>query len=464
MRIGWSLLFASAGMATRIVAFSVSTVPASTKQLACPSAVTTTSHKAADTSGTTNDKIEFLIHKGRAKQMIMRSPAIAGLTLVENWNRNATQEMARAVDQMVKNNPILRGRVHSKRNQLWITTDLKESDTTTTKQDYFRILETPLDAPDFSKIQDPNERLALLQERILPRLDKCELTAAQISGKLPLFQVTLVLLPGNYAVYAMHCSHAVGDGFTFFQLVKELSMTASGLPIEHPIEWNCPAKATHEFSPPNASPRDAHVTYGPAMMLGALRNFPKLSSRKASFLLIQKNRVNAKKRALRATLNCTDLSANDIITSALCQACQSSDLFLFTENVRHNGGPIPLSAGGNFLVEVPVSKRTAVQPDQLRRVVRQHGEYEPNHLPIWPLVAGRTGRITSLASVAESSATFNHGPKILCTVPLASFIEQIPMDVGVIFRYDNEHWGVLHNFGQFDLHASPLLTELLGPN
>ena len=404
--------------------------------------------------------------------MILRSPAIAGVTLVEHWNGNATQTLALAVDQMVKRNPILRGRVHIKRNQLWITTDLNASDTTTTtttKQEYFRILETPLDAPDFSKIHNPQETLALLQERILPCFDKCELTATQISKKLPLFQVTLVLLPGNCAAYAMHCSHAIGDGFTFFQLVKELSMTANGLPIDqHPIEWNCPAKATHEFSPAHASFRDAHITYGPAMMLGALRNYPFLNSRQASFLLLDKNRVNSKKRALRTTLNCTDISANDVITSALCEACQSSDLFLFTENVRHNGGPIPLRAGGNFLVEVPVSKRTAVHPDQLRNVVRNgnggggscNGEYAPNRLPMGPFVTGRTGRITSLASVAESSATFNHGhSKVVCTVPLASFIAQLPMDVGVIFRYDQAHWGVLHNFARFE--PSDSLNDLL---
>ena len=178
MRIGWLLLFASAGMATRIAAFSVATTPSKQLLASPPPVVTTTWSKKADTTGTTNDKLEFLIHKGRAKSMILRSPTIAGLTLVENWNGNATQALARGVKQMVEHNPILRGKVHTKRNQLWITTDLKER-SDESKHEYFRILETPVDAPDFSKIQDPTERLALLQEHILPQLDKCELTARE---------------------------------------------------------------------------------------------------------------------------------------------------------------------------------------------------------------------------------------------------------------------------------------------
>jgi len=235
-------------------------------------------------------------------------------------------------------------------------------------------------------------------------------------------------------------------------------MLMSGLPIDHPIKWNCSAKPIHEFSPPHASPRDVHFTYGPPMMLGALVNAPTLLSREASFLLLEKKRVNDMKRALRTALN-TNVSANDLITSALCEACQSSDLFLFTENVRHNGGPIPVTAGGNFLIEVPVSKETASQPDKLRRVVLQHGEYEPNTLPLMPFISGRAGRITSLASIAET--VMYDGTKVICTVPLASFIAQIPLDVGVIFRYDKDHWGVLHNFAQFDPTAK-LMAELLG--
>ena len=210
-------------------------------------------------------------------------------------------------------------------------------------QEFFRILPTPTNAPDFAEITGPQERLEAIQRQLVPLFDSCELTATQISRNLPLFAVTLIPLPSNYAVYAIHMSHAVGDGVTFFQIVKEISLLMSGLPVDHPIDWNCPAKPTHELSPPSSSPRDFAVSYGVPMMLGALKNFPFLPFRRAEVLLVRKDKVSEQKRALRAAWNTTEISGNDVITAALCAACGSSDLFFFTQNARTNGGPIPVS-------------------------------------------------------------------------------------------------------------------------
>jgi hypothetical protein len=89
---------------------------------------------------------------------------------------------------------------------------------------------------------------------------------------------------------------------------------------------------------------------------------------------------------------------------------------------------------------------------------RNHGEYATNQLPLWPFVCGRVGRITSLASITET--IIYKGTAIVCTiVPLVSFIAQIPLDVCVVFRYDKDHWGVLHNFAQFKV--SGLLADLV---
>lgn len=426
---------------------------------------TTTTRISSDATTTTTaaspstPQQKFLIHKGRSKTMILRSPSQAGLTLIENWSEDATQALSRAVEQIVEANPILRGRVYHEKKQLWIATgrDGAAENDVSDKQEFLRILPTPRNAPDFSLIQDPQERLEVLQQHLVPLFDPCELTSAQISKNLPLFGVTLVLLPNNFAVFAIQMSHAVGDGVTFFQIVKELSLFMSDLPVEHPLNWDCPAKPTHELYPPSSTKRDVDISYGAPLMLGLLKNFPFLLSRKAEFLLLPKSKVNAKKRALRTALNTTDISANDVITAAICEACRSSDLFFFTENVRHNSGPIPTMAGGNFLFEVPVSRKTAIQPKKLRQVVRQHGEYAPNTLPVMPFICGRVGRITSLATVAET--LLFDGTKVVCTLPLASFIAQIPMDVAVIFRYDRQHWGVLHNFGEFDCTAK-LMAEI----
>jgi hypothetical protein len=173
---------------------------------------------------------------------------------------------------------------------------------------------------------------------------------------------------------------------------------------------------------------------------------------------LKKDKVSAQRRALRAAWNTTDISGNDIITAAVCQACRSSDLFFFTENARQNGSPLPIMAGGNFLHEIPVSRQTAIQPQKLRKVIQSHGEYKPNELPVAPFLLGRVGRVTSLASIAESM--LYDDTTLVCSLPLASFIQQIPLDVAMIFRYDKQHWGVLHNFQQFDRKAK-LISEIL---
>jgi hypothetical protein len=422
--------------------------------------------------------LSFLVHEqGYSRDMILRSPSIAGINLIENWSDKATNDLMQATRQLVQANPILRGRACMKQanQQLWITSASVDDDNKQ-QHDFLRILPTPKNAPDFSKITGIQERLDAIQKKLIPLFHPKELTpltSEQISRKLPLFGVTLIELPNNFAAYAITMSHAVGDGVTFFQLIKELSLYMNHLPVEHAIDWNCPSKATHEFSPPGSTNRDAAVTYGPAMMAGALFNFPLLPLRKAEILLLKKEKVNVQRRALRAACNTTDISGNDIITAAVCEACQSSDLFFFTENARRQqkgGGagdpttllpPPPIMAGGNFLHEIPVSRETAIHPQLLRKVIQDgHGEYshKPNALPVAPFLFGRVGRVTSLASIAEN--VLYDDTTVVCTLPLASFIQQIPLDVAMIFRYDKHHWGVLHNFQQFNKKAK-LLSAIL---
>jgi hypothetical protein len=472
----------------------------------------------------------FLVHEpGYSCDMILRSPSIAGINLIENWSDTATNDLRRAIRHLVDANPILRGRacLNKANQQLWITSTARNDDhdnddnnsavsvdRTTDKQlqqqlqeDFLHILPMPENAPDFSKITGIPARLDAIQKQLIPLFHPKELTpltSDQIFRKLPLFGVTLLELPNNFAAYAITMSHAVGDGVTFFQLIKELSLYMSHLPVgEHnAIDWNCPQKATHEFAPPGSTKRDAAVTYGPALMAGALVNFPFLPWRQSQVLLLKKEKVNACRRALRAASNTTDISGNDVITAAVCEACQSSDLFFFTENARRqpkdnnnnnnnsetattttttmSAAPPPIMAGGNFLHEIPVSRQTAIQPQLLRKVIQEgHGEYYhkkmKNALPVAPFLFGRVGRVTSLASIAENVVMHNNNNNdndnnnsnsnnktatVVCTLPLASFIQQIPLDVAMIFRYDKQHWGVLHNFQRFNKQA-PLISEIL---
>ena len=294
------------------------------------------------------------------------------------------------------------------------------------------------------------EMLQWFDQDLFSLLDESELTSTQIKHKLPLFGATLVLLPGNHALYSIKMSHCVGDGVTFFHLVKQVSHCMSGLSVS-PIDWDNPAKATHEIYPPSFSWRDAEVAYGAPFLVGALKNLLSIRRRQAHMFLLNKHKITAERQRLRDQHGSSSISSNDVITAALCKANQSSDVFVFTENARGVKEGVPRNAAGNFFWEVPVSRKVCSRPEELRNVISSSnlGYYKTNELPLLPFLCGRVGRVTSLASIAEN--VLYEGVEIMSTVVPVSLMNLIPLDVAIIFRFNAEYWGVLHNFAEFNM-------------
>ena len=354
-------------------------------------------------------------------------------------------------------NPVLTGHVYDKNRdffnsgEIWIEAGTYTPDT----HEFVKHIDPPSDAPHLSTM-NATEILSYCQEVLMPLLDGCELTEKQVEKKLPLFAANIILLPNNYAFYSVKMSHSVGDGVTFFQIVKQISMHMSGLDVSR-IEWDNPLKPTHEFYPDSFSQRDAEISYGAPFMIGLLKNFFTLSLRRQHILLLSKSKISQKKRELRAASGSNDVSSNDIITAALCEANQSTDIFVFTENVRGIKNGVPRNAGGNFIWEVPVSRTACANPMQVRHSVSNGEYYATDELPIQPFLCGKVGRLTSLASITEK--IIFKGTEIVCQLPFQSFIKELPLDVAVIFRFSDRYWGVLHNFSQFEM--SGLLSEIV---
>ena len=341
-------------------------------------------------------------------------------------------------------NPILTGHVYEEKGQreLRIQPGTYKPET----HEFVQIIT----APYTCNFDDMNatEILQSVSDDFIPLFADCKLTAAQIKNKLPVYSATVVLLPGSsYALYSMEVSHAVGDGVTYFELVKQLSLIMSGASDIAPLQWDNPLKATHEIYPPGFSWRDVEISYGAPFMMGALKNVLTVRNRKAAMFLLNKNDIGTKKRELREKLGQNDISANDIITAALCRANGSSDIFVFTENIRGIVDGVPRNAAGNFFWEVPVAREVCIKPEELRKKVLS--ECKTDALDIMPFLCGRVGRVTSLATIATNVV---YGEtKIVCTVPFASFIKDIPLDVSVIFRFNRQYWGILHNFANFNM-------------
>lgn len=399
----------------------------------------------------------FLVHKGRSAEMIRRSPSLAGVTLSKGWSREASEAFINAIHSLVKMNPILTGHVYDKNRDLFNSGELwiEAGTYTPDKHEFVKYIDPPLDAPDLSAM-NATETLAYCLDVLMPLLDGCELTEKQIEKKLPLFEANLILLPDSHAFYSVKMSHSVGDGVTFFQVLKEISMHMNGFDVS-PIDWNNPLKPTHEFYPDTFSPRDIEVSYGGPFMCGLLKNFFTLSLRHQNILLLCKDKVNRKKRELRAASGSNDVSSNDIITAALCEANQSTDIFVFTENIRGIKQGVPRHAGGNFIWEVPVSRLACANPLEVRASVSNGGYYKTGELPLQPFLCGKVGRLTSLATITEK--VMFKGTEVVCQLPFLSFIKELPLDVAVIFRFSDRYWGVLHNFSQFQM--SGMLSDIV---
>ena len=322
-------------------------------------------------------------------------------------------------------NPILTGHVYGKQNTLWVQSGTFTPD----NHDFVKIVEPPHELlPDLDSMSDP-EILEFLTEDILALMgDDSELTSDQMKKKLPLFGASLLILKDTYAVFSLKVSHAVGDGTTFFQLLKQVSLAMSGLPVP-PIDWDCPTKPTHEFYPPNMSKRDVFNYYGPPFLLGCTKNIL-TQKREPQFILLDKQKVTAVTRAIRVELG-KDISTNDVITAALCQSNPGADVFCFTESARgierSNGGTtVPCSAGGNFFWEIPVPCAVCSEPDRLRKLTASHQSgYDTNKLPLKPFLCGRHARITSLASVTKN--VVYDGISTVAVVPFCSSLKEIPL-------------------------------------
>lgn len=244
-------------------------------------------------------------------------------------------------------------------------------------------------------------------------------------------------------------SHAIGDGTTYFQLVSQISAYMNGNEPE-PIEWNNPLKSIHEIYPDNFTERDYHRSYGLPFGWGLAKNLRALPQRHCKYLLLSKDKILKVKNEMRKSKDASiinddktaqgRISTNDIVMSAICQLNGSSDVFAFDRSVRGIKEGINVYDAGNLFWEIPFDKEAGSDPVEIRKILLKDSSsfYDSDGVPLMPFLNGRVGRITSLATVTHQT-TFP-GSELLCQFPSASFINELPLDVAVIFKFNSDYW------------------------
>ncbi|KAL3905690.1 MAG: hypothetical protein SGARI_004338, partial [Bacillariaceae sp.] len=186
-------------------------------------------------------------------------------------------------------------------------------------------------------MQDEKKLLQRLTSKCVDKFDGSELTHQQIRKGLPLFGASL-MVDGDVAIFSIKMSHAIGDGVTFFELLKQVSLVRSNggeiSPDIPTIQWNNPQKAKHEIYPPSLSETDVETSYGSPFMMGCVKNVltQKKERRQPRVFLVDKNEIAKIKQRMRAN-DGPKVSNNDIITAGVCQANKGAEMFVFTENV-----------------------------------------------------------------------------------------------------------------------------------
>ena len=421
----------------------------------------------------------FVVSKAKTATFMLYWPSITTFTLVQGWNQNTTVEFKAAVNEVVNKNPILTGRASKKGTfidaQIIITTGafptashefVNVLDYTNTTTSSFMCA-----VPDLCKM-DEKQILHFMDDFIAPIVPKAESVIESISNGSPLFYIDLALLPGGYACYVIKMSHCVGDGVCYFKITEQINHCFNGSSKkDHDlIDWINEDISKHEVYPSRFSPKDAQIMYGFPFLLGMLRNFCNMHKQQKGYFLLSKKKIQEKKKEYMSKFD-INVSTNDIITTAVCEANLSTDLFAFTMNMRS----LHCRYGGNYHNEVPFSKQAVLlnneedntlsslstpliraNPPAFREIIKKGYYYDRDEIPICPFILGTVGRISSLASIQK--LVLKDDMKLICHAMLSSFVSNVPMDTAFVSSMDDKCFVVLHNFRA--INEKGLLNEI----
>lgn len=419
-------------------------------------------------------------NKGQTANFMLYWPSITTFTLVQGWTARHTEQLKRAVKTVVQRNPILTGRAQSSGLLGKTKVSIKLGAFPIESHDYisefyYDAIERVLPAHGNLRSLGQTELIRFMDEHLAPLLPRAESVMESVKSGNPLFGVDLITLPDEYACYAMRLSHCVGDGVTYYKIMNEINhyfnypvvddenANNNAVKTKDPptaLDWTAPDIATHEIWPSRYSKADVQKAYGFPFLLGLLRNICKIGEQTKDYIVLSKAKIEVKKKEMVDKLQHGHLSSNDVITAALCQANKSSDLFCFTMNMRHL--PSCRHYGLNFHNEVPFPRRmVSGDPNAFRSMLKQGYYYETDQLPTWPFVAGRVGRLSSLASIQHliQSSSKDNEVKVLCHGLLSSTAENVPLDAAFVTSMNDENFLVTHNFRRIDQNAN-LLQEI----
>lgn len=383
---------------------------------------------------------------------MLQWPSITTFTLVKGAKDDFFAKLKAAVKKVVQWNPILTGRVEKVNRFLQSPVIRIIPNSFPPKEHDFvrRIDGTQLPSP---KGLRGMASIAYVDEHLASLISKPKPVAEQIKDRSPLFEVDLIDLPDGYAAYVVRMAHCVGDGVTYYNVLSQIHTFLNAKEPKRPIDWTCPLIPTHEIYPPDFSEGDIQKSYGLPFLVGVIKNLMHMEKQRKGYFLLSKKKVQQKRTELVGPGH-SILSANDVVTSALCDANNSSDIFAFTMDTRGRKRQL----GGNFHCEIPFDRRHARDPNDFRDVLSKGHYYERDKLPLGPFLEGKVGRISSLTGIEKLIST--RGMEVVCHFLPATYVDNLPLDAAFVFSCNDDQYLVLHNFRDVKVEGT-LLEDIL---
>ena len=158
--------------------------------------------------------------------------SISTITLMDGWTTAHTEKLRAAVKDVVAANPILSGKVVAGEGGKGLAiapAEHKHLDPAT--------LNLVAGPSDFEPPADIVARCSYCQDILGPLVPNLGNPTQQKSSGGPLFNVTLIELPGHRAAYSISLSRIVGDTWTSYALIDQVNCLINGKALQ-PLTWD----------------------------------------------------------------------------------------------------------------------------------------------------------------------------------------------------------------------------------
>ena len=384
-------------------------------------------------------------------------PSTTTITLMDGWTTAHTDKLRAAVKDVVAANPILSGKVVAGEGGKGLSiapakhTDLDPA-----------TLNVVAGPSGFEPPADIVARCSYCQDAFGHLVPDLGTTIQQKATGGPLFNVSIIELPGHRAAYAVSLSHIVGDGWTYYALIDQLDCLVNERMLE-PLVWDDPG-VSREID--NWSDRDkfrASKLWLPALICRMLFNYL-MGGKSFQFIdVIDSSAMEKLKKASRGTA--AFVSTNDVVTAAMYEIFDDK-LALMALNLRAANRllGLPPRIAGNF--ERCLSHPRALSagsPSFIREKLLSSpsGFFGTNEVPFWPTVTSDWGLVTNWASLTKFIVA--PGATVSCHMPGGSGnkgLFQWPQNLATIFQADPTTILCAHNVNPSKVKAAARSAKL----